>query len=342
MYRNNLVRTTLSVFVACTLLYTASASAQQTLEELPEPESLQITTSIVDRNNLLVSWDNAAEGVTTYELTLIATTENRVAAIQEVSAVDGSGTFTFEGIDLGTAYTLSVVAKGDASVYAPSPPYRVSVYQPQLETPMISVIGTNGVTPVVVWMRGANVKNYTLRVYLGDDTSGQVLQRRGFPIITDRTYSPVLLPLEPLTQYTVELIAHGTGYRDSNPATSMFVSGKANINAPTANELRITPSTDNITVTFENTQSGVDGYTLSIQKRFDDLGIAQSTQNVTISDSPITFTDLLPDRAYTLMALPTFESERYEYSGGTVSLDFMTRDTSLRLRLRAFLEGPLQ
>ncbi len=298
-----------------------------TLEALPEPTGRQIS-STVEGTTLIVNWDNAAEGVTNYDLTLVTAEGAVIGTPKEVNALM-AGSTTFIGLDLGTAYTLSVVAKGDASVYAPSPPYRVSVYQPQLDTPMISVIGTNGVTPVVIWMRSANVENYTLRLYLGDDTSGQVLRRREFPSITAQTYSPVLLPLEPLTQYTVELIAQATGYRNSNPATSLYMSGKGIINAPTESELVITPSTDNITVTFEDTQPGVNGYALSIRKRFGDMGIAQSMQNFTISDSPIAFTDLLPDRAYTLMALPTFESERYEYSGGTVSLDFMTADLLL-------------
>ncbi len=87
---------------------------------------------------------------------------------------------------------------------------------------------------------------------------------------------------------------------------------------------------------------GVDGYALSIRERFDNFEIAQSTQEFTIAASPVTFTGLVLGRAYTLLALPTFNSGSYEYTGGIVSLDFRTIGTSLPLRLRVFLEGPLQ
>ncbi len=304
MYRNNLVRTTLSVFVACTLLYTASASAQSSTQLnppalTPEFSDAPVATSL--------------------------------------------GPLLSEDITSDESYTPEVITMRQATATEEAPTMTLAQAEPelpQLDTPTrfsVELAPSRDDSITISWNYIGSflsiVEKYKVNLYLGTDTNGEVLHAEEHTRVRVNNPSNAVVFLmfayTPATQYTIELIVQATGHEDSNPLTETVMTRKFSLDSPTRNELVITPSTDNITVIFENTQSGVDGYALSIRKRFDDLGIAQSTEDFSIGESPVTFTNLVPNRAYTLMALPTFESERYEYSGGIVSLDFATRNLLL-------------
>ncbi|MGU9978285.1 MAG: fibronectin type III domain-containing protein, partial [Candidatus Oxydemutatoraceae bacterium WSBS_2016_MAG_OTU14] len=290
---------------------------------LSTPMGINLSATI---NTVTVRWTtvDSTLNIESYLLSISPDT----AGVGEQTIFVSANEHTFTGLSEGIAYAVSVVSSRDETGYVASSAYRATIRAlPQLDTPVINQVVVDGGTLILTWFGVQNVDNYKANLYLGDGTSGEALQsvsvqnNNGFLVHS-------FLNLEPLTQYTVELIAQADNFRDSNPAPRTFTTGKIFISEPPRVALRltlvITESTDNITVNFRNTQLGVDGYTLSIRKNFGDGEIAQSAQDFLISDSPVTFTDLVPDRAYTLMALPIFDSERYEYLGGTLSLDFMT------------------
>ncbi|MGU9977761.1 MAG: fibronectin type III domain-containing protein [Candidatus Oxydemutatoraceae bacterium WSBS_2016_MAG_OTU14] len=298
----------------------------RTLTVLPEPTESQISW-IAGETILTVSWDNVETGVTAYELSL-AREGTPIGTPKEVNALV-AGSTTFTDLNAETTYTLSVVAKGDARLYAPSPQYRVSVIivpLPQLATPVIDEDIVGG-TIVFGYEVVENAEKYIFKLYLGDDTIGEVF-RSGERALNTGIIVFAFFSLAPLTQYTVEVIAQAAGHRNSDPLTRTLTTGKVTLPMPTVNELRITSSTDNITVTFQNTPMGVDGYALSIRERFDNFEIAQSTQEFTIAASTIVFSNLVPGRGYTLLALPLFDMESYEFTNTPAEIGFMTIDAA--------------
>ncbi|MGU9978270.1 MAG: fibronectin type III domain-containing protein, partial [Candidatus Oxydemutatoraceae bacterium WSBS_2016_MAG_OTU14] len=194
----------------------------RTLEELPEPTEDQISWT-ANGTTLTVEWDNAAAGVTSYDLTLTRTdglADTVVGGSIEVNART-TGSTTFVGLTAETTYTLSVVAKGDTALYAPSPQYRVSVITlqlPQLETPtpdQISITAA-GDNITVSWDGLAvgsrnGVSTYSISILL-TSTVGEtnyVVENMAFSALQDG--SPVFGNLTQDTSYTVTVIAEGDG-----------------------------------------------------------------------------------------------------------------------------------
>ncbi|MGU9977222.1 MAG: fibronectin type III domain-containing protein, partial [Candidatus Oxydemutatoraceae bacterium WSBS_2016_MAG_OTU14] len=164
----------------------------RTLEVLPEPTEIQIS-STVEGTTLIVGWDNVATGVTTYELSL--TREGTpIGTPKEVNALV-AGSTTFTGLDAETAYILSVVAKGDASVYAPSSQYSVNVVtgfqslRLELTVKALSNIegqALSGSAVQLTWQPLVNAIEYQLQIYLGaPDVDGSVFARADLVEIMD-------------------------------------------------------------------------------------------------------------------------------------------------------------
>ncbi|MGU9978068.1 MAG: hypothetical protein ACNYNY_05275, partial [Candidatus Oxydemutatoraceae bacterium WSBS_2016_MAG_OTU14] len=202
-YRNNLVRATLSVFAACTLLYIASASAQSSTQL----NSLALTPKFSDA--------------------LVATS---------------LGPLLSEDITRDESYTSEAMTQGTATHEAPTMilAQMESAQQPQLATPVIdgvfssSSLNLNKIN--VTWSSrslpgGDNVEKYKLNLYLGNGTNG-LPEQTGERINDSINLSFSFLSVRPVTEYTVELIAQATGFRDSDPDTETITTEKQQLSAP--------------------------------------------------------------------------------------------------------------
>ncbi|MGU9977762.1 MAG: hypothetical protein ACNYNY_03640 [Candidatus Oxydemutatoraceae bacterium WSBS_2016_MAG_OTU14] len=186
-YRNNLVRATLSVFAVCALLYIASSSAHSSTQlnsPAPTPE------------------------------------------FSDAPVVTSLGPLLSEDITRAESYTPEAMTQGTATHEAPTMilAQMESAQQPQLATPVIrSVVSIPSLGSIVVsWSSsGDNVEKYKINLYLGSGTSGRIEQTA--ERIDDATSSTdisfVFTSVRAGTEYTAELIAQATGFRDSDPDT---------------------------------------------------------------------------------------------------------------------------
>ncbi|MGU9977593.1 MAG: fibronectin type III domain-containing protein [Candidatus Oxydemutatoraceae bacterium WSBS_2016_MAG_OTU14] len=278
-----------------------------TLEELPIPREDQINWA-AGETTLTVSWENAAAGVTSYELTL--TREDApIGTPIEVNALMASST-TFTNLDANATYTLSVVAKGDASVYAPSPQYRVTVTTNtlgQLSTPVVMLSIQSSVNIVVSWSEIANASNYALSLYSSDgERIGEVEETAGLVY----TFEGLDLDLKFGTEYTVGVIAQNQNYLESMEVREEIVTERFILSAPRNGDIMLTAGPKIVTVQWSNAPEEVTAFVLSISPDTRDVG----EQTILVSANEYPFENLLPDTEYTVSVVSSRDETGFDKS----------------------------
>ncbi|MGU9977373.1 MAG: fibronectin type III domain-containing protein, partial [Candidatus Oxydemutatoraceae bacterium WSBS_2016_MAG_OTU14] len=267
-----------------------------TLEELPEPTENEIRWT-ANETTLTVSWDDVPAGVSSYVLTLTTGEGTPVGTPIEVNA-RMAGSTTFTSLDAGMTYTLSVVAKGDTSSYAPSPQYRVSVETNelgQLSGPDIMLSLQSSRNIVVSWDGVMNATSYTVNLYSGNDLSNPI----GTPITTTgttHTFDGLSLDLEFGTEYTVGVIAQADNAPNSNERFRSIVTEFFILSAPMGISLSRTINSVIVSWSTVEPALNIETYLLSINPNPN--GIEQRA--IFVSSSGYTFTGLSEGDEYEL------------------------------------------
>ncbi|MGU9978057.1 MAG: fibronectin type III domain-containing protein, partial [Candidatus Oxydemutatoraceae bacterium WSBS_2016_MAG_OTU14] len=271
----------------------------RTLEELPEPTENQIRWTATE-TTLTVDWDNAATGVTSYDLTLTRTdgaTDTVVGGPIEVDART-TGSTTFTSLDAETTYTLSVVAKGDTSLYAPSPEYRVTVETNapgQLSAPIVTLSIQSSRNIVVSWDGVTNATTYALNLY---SSSGERIGEVEETAALVYTFEGLDLDLKFGTEYTVGVIAQSQDFPNSREARQKIMTERFVLSAP-SNEIMLTAGPKTVTVEWSTAPAEVTAYLLSIAP--DPAGDGEQTIEVSANEYP--FENLMPDTIYTVSVI---------------------------------------
>ncbi|MGU9977199.1 MAG: fibronectin type III domain-containing protein, partial [Candidatus Oxydemutatoraceae bacterium WSBS_2016_MAG_OTU14] len=290
----------------------------RTLEVLPIPREDQIRWA-ADETTLTVSWDDVPEGVTSYDLTLTRTdgaTDIVVGGPIEVDART-AGSTTFSELTAGMTYTLSVVAKGDASSYVPSPEYRVTVTTNapgQLSAPIVtlSIANNSSRNIVVLWNEVMNATSYTVNLYLGND--------RATPISTPitvmsetHTFDGPSLDLKFGTEYTIGVIAHAQSgeplqsFLSSNERFRSIKTDSFILSAPMG--ISLSATTNSVIVSWSTVEPAlnIESYLLSISPDTADVG----EQTIAVSESGYTFTGLSEGDEYELSVVSSRDETGY-------------------------------
>ncbi|MGU9977220.1 MAG: fibronectin type III domain-containing protein, partial [Candidatus Oxydemutatoraceae bacterium WSBS_2016_MAG_OTU14] len=271
----------------------------RTLEELPEPTENQIRWTATE-TTLTVDWDNAATGVTSYDLTLTRTdgaTDTVVGGPIEVDART-AGSTTFTSLDAETTYTLSVVAKGDTSLYAPSPEYRVTVETNapgQLSAPIVTLSIQSSRNIVVSWDGVTNATTYALNLY---SSSGERIGEVEETAALVYTFEGLDLDLKFGTEYTVGVIAQSQDFPNSREARQKIMTERFVLSAP-SNEIMLTAGPKTVTVEWSTAPAEVTAYLLSIAP---DLA-GDGEQAIEVSANGHDFENLMPDTRYTVSVI---------------------------------------
>ncbi|MGU9977569.1 MAG: fibronectin type III domain-containing protein, partial [Candidatus Oxydemutatoraceae bacterium WSBS_2016_MAG_OTU14] len=282
----------------------------RTLEALPIPREEQISWT-ADGTTLTVEWDNAAAGVTSYDLTLTRTDgliDTVVGPIEVDARMAGSTTFT--SLDAGTNYALSVVAKGDASLYAPSPEYRVTVTTNapgQLGTPDIRLTIQSSRNIVVSWDGVTNAESYSVSLY---SSSGERIGEMKETAALVYTFEGLDLGLKFGTEYTVGVIAQGQNFPDSLEARDKIVTERFILTTPRNGDITLTADPKTVTVQWNDAPAEVTAFVLSIRPDTRDVG----EQTIEVSGR-YTFENLLPDTEYTVSVVSSRDETGFDKSG---------------------------
>ncbi|MGU9978132.1 MAG: fibronectin type III domain-containing protein, partial [Candidatus Oxydemutatoraceae bacterium WSBS_2016_MAG_OTU14] len=262
-------------------------------------------------NSITVRWStvDSTLNIGSYLLSIDPDTAGDEEQTIEVSA----NGYPFEDLLPDTTYTVSVVSSRDETGYIQSSAYRATTRTtalPQLDAPAGLVPSTiTGNSISFAWSLVAEATTFNVRLYRGTDTSATAL--RTLTILQSGTSNSASLDmLAPVTLYTIEVIAQAEGYRASVPTTVTAMTSTAQLERPMADQITIVSSTNRVTISFQNTPMGVDGYVLVIVETEDPFRNIADFDRLSIEESPHVF-DVLPGRSYNLSAYAYSDKEGY-------------------------------
>ncbi|MGU9977331.1 MAG: fibronectin type III domain-containing protein, partial [Candidatus Oxydemutatoraceae bacterium WSBS_2016_MAG_OTU14] len=271
---------------------------------LPSPTSQEITL-LATANSVTVSWSDSANGANIYLLNIASDTESIGPQAVDTSA----NKHVFTKLSADTTYTVSVVSSRDETGYIKSPAYSETVITKpllQLNAPVLNPPNAVGVSIMLSWSELALATTYEVNLYRGSNTEGEPLQSDNV-LGTTHTFDM----LDPITSYTLEVIAQAKNYRNSDPVTTLAMTLRQPLQAPSAQDLEATATTNSITITVRNALPAVEEYVLDISP----VNSNQATQKLNASlGSQTILTELEPATTYTLTVISSADSTSYTNS----------------------------
>ncbi|MGU9977721.1 MAG: fibronectin type III domain-containing protein, partial [Candidatus Oxydemutatoraceae bacterium WSBS_2016_MAG_OTU14] len=260
-------------------------------------------------NSITVRWStvDSTLNIGSYLLSINPDT----ADVGEQTIAVSSNEHTFEGLSVDSEYTVSVVSSRDETGYIQSSAYRATTRTTALQQfPAFSISADSAGSSISLsWSLVAGATTFNVRLYRSTDTSATAL--RTLTILQSGTSNSASFGmLAPVTLYTIEVIAQAENYLNSVPTTVTAMTSMAQLERPTAEQITIVSSTNSVTISFQNTPMGVDGYVLNIVEAADPFRNIADFDRLSIEESPHVF-DVLPGRSYNLSAYAYSDKEGY-------------------------------
>ncbi|MGU9977711.1 MAG: fibronectin type III domain-containing protein, partial [Candidatus Oxydemutatoraceae bacterium WSBS_2016_MAG_OTU14] len=285
-------------------------------------------------NSITVSWSSTRPSVTSYAITLDGMSERVVDASQ-------AGSTIFTSLDHSTAYMVDVIAQGDARKYRASDAYSqvvTTIALPLATAESVTASIESEVNIVVTWDAVENAEEYTVRLL---ESAGGITTEVGTQEISSPEVSYTFESNMPVTTYVAVVVASAVGFSASDEAMSTeIVTGKGTLAPVSAGQITTSSVTENsITLSWvaSSAQANATEYVFTR-----DGGIEQA---IAISAESYEITNLAADTLYTIMVIARGDTNQYNDSSA-LSIEVRTnrgaQAPGLRLRLRVFLEGPLQ
>ena len=308
-YRIEVVATALNHRDSTTGVLTVTTTKQK----LPAPTVAQISHT-ANTDSITVSWNDMppAAGVTIYEIELVRADSTSDTAEEDVDATQ-AGSTTFTGLTAGTEYTLSVVSSGDSTEYRRSDAYEVTIRTDavgQLERPEVTVTWEEDadiVDIVVSWTAITNASSYEVKLYRGSLDTVADTRTVGVAATTVR-FDSVL----PNITYSVGVIARSDTLTDSAEGVASTTIPVVELSAPTAAHIRLSATTNSVTVSFLGTPS--DRVTVYLLELTSDSQSEEEVR-VPVSEGSYIFADLMPDTEYEVSVVSSREEADYGHYG---------------------------
>ncbi|MGU9977594.1 MAG: fibronectin type III domain-containing protein, partial [Candidatus Oxydemutatoraceae bacterium WSBS_2016_MAG_OTU14] len=235
---------------------------------------------------------------------------------------------TFRNLDFGSSYTLEVIAMGSAENYrnsVASTTLAMTARRP-LPTPQGIALAVTLNSLTVSWSAPpAEVEEYVISIMPGTEEARTVT-------VSDST-STLFEGLSANQMYDVSVVSSGDATRYTASAAyteSITTEPLPQLTTPIPSVI----ATANSLVVEWNAVPNAEMYMVNLYNGSN----TNAEQTKTVNTTSVTFDELEPGTAYRVEVI----AQASGYRNNSAEIMSITRNTGLRLRLRVFLEGPLQ